>query len=126
MTKYASTRRRVIQTVFGGLTAVAFATTSLPVHAAELTPMTGESVTLGKFQGVIYFTNNDDGYRVVATISDSESGSTVRFSTTLGENQSATISVPGEFGKADESLEISRSGDTLFLVDRDQLSAISD
>ena len=44
-----------------------------------------------------------------------EAGSPLRFSTTLADDQSATISVPGKLGEAGYSLEISRSGDKLIL-----------
>ena len=86
-----------------------------PLQAGELSAMTGESIDLGRFHGVVYYTGEDDGFRVVATIADGEAGLPVRFSATLAENQSATISVPGELGEAGHSLEISRSGDKLTL-----------
>ena len=59
----------------------------------------------------------DDVYRVVATIADGEAGSPLRFSATLADNQSATISVPGKLGEPGYSLEISRSGDKLILTE---------
>lgn len=116
----------VIRNLIGGLMAFGLAATSLPLHAAELTPMAGESVDLGNFHGVVYYTSEEDGYRVVATISDGEHGSSVRFSATLAENQSATISIPGLFGKSGQSLEISRSGNKLILAKPGHFSAVTD
>lgn len=86
-------------------------------HAGELSAMAGKSLDLGQFHGVLYYTSEDDGYRVVATLTDGEGGLPLRFSTTLAENQSATISVPGPLGEPSQSVEIIRSGDTLTVSD---------
>jgi hypothetical protein len=88
-----------------------------PLHAGELPAKAGESIDLGRFHGVVYYTREADGYRVVATIADGEAGLPVRLSATLADNQSATISVPGEFGEPGHSLKILRSGDTVTLTD---------
>ena len=108
-----SKRSLVTTGVVGGLTALFLAASNL--HAGELSVMAGQSIDLGQFHGVVHFTSEDDVYRVVATIADGEAGSPLRFSTTLAEHQSATISVPGKLGEAGYSLEISRSGDKLIL-----------
>jgi hypothetical protein len=79
--------------------------------------MTAESIDLGRFHGVVYYTKEDGGYRVVATIAEGEAGPPVRFSATLADNQSATMSVPGELGEPASILEISRVGDTLALTE---------
>ena len=106
-------RNTTARSFIGGL--AAFCLAASPLHAGELSAMAGESIDLGRFHGVVYYTSEDDGFRVVATIADGEAGLPVRFSATLAENQSATISVPGELGEAGHSLEISRSGDKLTL-----------
>lgn len=90
-----------------------FGLAASPLHAGELSAMAGESIHLGGFHGVFYYTDENDGYRVIATIAEGEAGVPVRFSATLTEGQSATISVPGTLGEPDQSLEISRSGDKL-------------
>ena len=41
--------------------------------------MQAESITLGEFHGIVYFTSEPDGYRVVATIAEDEAGLPVRF-----------------------------------------------
>jgi hypothetical protein len=98
----------------GGL--AAFLMAASPLHAGELSAMAGESVDLGRFHGVVYYTSAGDGYQVVATIADGEAAP-VRFSATLAENQSATISVPGKLGEPGQSLEISRSGDKVVVTE---------
>lgn len=95
---------------------VAFCLTATPLHAGELSVMAGESIDLGGFHGVVYYTSEGDGYRVVTTIADGEAGLPVRFMATLAEGQSLTISVPGELDEPSLRLEISRVGNKLFLA----------
>ncbi|APO68925.1 hypothetical protein IE4872_CH03325 [Rhizobium gallicum] len=99
----------------GGL--AAFGLAASPLHADGLSAMAGESIHVGGFHGVFYYTDENDGYRVVATIAEGEAGVPVRFSATLAEGQSATISVPGKLGEPSQSLEISRSDDKLVVTD---------
>lgn len=105
-----SRRGATLRSFTGGL--AAFLMVASPLHAGELSAMAGESIDLGSFHGVVYYTSADDGYQVVATIANGEAAP-LRFSTTLAENQSATISVPGKLGEPGHSVEISRSGDKL-------------
>ena len=106
-------RNATARNLISGLAAIYLTTT--PLHAGELSAVAGESIELGRFHGVIYHTIEDDGFRVVATIADGEAGLPVRFSVTLADNHTATISVPGELGEAAHSLAVSRSGDKLTL-----------
>ncbi|ATU94537.1 hypothetical protein BLM14_20850 (plasmid) [Phyllobacterium zundukense] len=107
--------RLKIAHIIGGL--AAFCLAASPLQAGELSAMAGESINLGRFHGVVYYTSEHDGYRVVATITDDEAGSPVRFSSTLAEGQSAAISVPGKEGKLGSILEISRSGAKITLTE---------
>jgi hypothetical protein len=100
----------------------AFGLAASPLHGGELSPMAGESIHLGGFHGVFYYTNENDGYRVIATIAEGEAGAPVRFSATLADGQSATISVPGKLGEPDQSLEISRSDDKLTVTEVGSMS----
>lgn len=106
-------RSTTLRNFAGGL--AAFLLIASPLHAGELSAMTGESIDLGRFHGVIYYTSTDGGYQVVTTIADGEAAP-VRFSATLADNESATISVPGKLGEPGQSLEISRSGDKVTLT----------
>jgi hypothetical protein len=114
-----------VRNFIGGLAMICIAASPLHAgdrHAGELPAGAGETIDLGRFHGVVYYTSEDDGYRVVATIADGEAGLPMRFSVTLADNQSATISVPNVFGEPGYSLKISRSGDTLTLTDRGRAS----
>jgi hypothetical protein len=106
--------------LIGGM--AAFGLAGSPLHAGELSAAAGESIHLGGFHGVFYYTDENDGYRVIATIAEGEAGVPVRFSATLAEGQSATISVPGELGEPSQSLEISRSGDKLTVTEVGRMS----
>lgn len=96
-----------------GLAALSLAAS--PLHAGEFSAMAGESIDLGRFHGVIYYTAETDGHHVVATIADDAEGSPLRFSATLAENQSATLSVAGRPGEPARSLTILRAGGRIIL-----------
>ncbi|TIO07630.1 hypothetical protein [Mesorhizobium sp.] len=77
--------------------------------AGELTARQGGTVDLGNFHGVVYYTEADDGYRVVTTMAAGEETLPVRFVATLTEGQAVVISVPGAFKDPGQALEISRA-----------------
>jgi hypothetical protein len=112
---HQTNRSATVRNFIGGL--AAFCLTASPLHAGELSVMAGESIDLGRFHGVVYYTSETDGYRVVATVADGEAGLPVRFSVTLAKNESARISVPGKLGEPGHSLELSRSGDKLTVAE---------
>ena len=85
--------------------------------AGELAEMHGESLDLGTFQGVVYYTSNADLYRVVATLAAGAEGTPVRFVATLGEGQGIEISVPGSPGEAGRSLKMTRRAGKLLVSD---------
>ncbi|MER8441368.1 hypothetical protein NKH36_33840 [Mesorhizobium sp. M1312] len=84
--------------------------------AGELDPLQGGSIDLGGFQGVVYYTEADNSFRVVTTIAEGEAGLPVRFEAILDEGQSLTISVPGRLDERSQTVEISRAGDKLFVA----------
>ncbi|MGX9116112.1 hypothetical protein ACWTU6_05350 [Mesorhizobium sp. BHbsci] len=86
---------------------------AMPAHADELGAMKAESIDLAGFLGVVYYTPQEDGYRVVTTIAQGEAGLPVRFVATLTENQIVAVSVPGKVGESDQIIKISRVGGKL-------------
>jgi hypothetical protein len=96
---------------------LALCLTTTPLHAGELPEMAGGSIDLGDFHGIVYFTEEPDGYRVVTTIAqDAGAGLPLRFVATLAEDQSISLSVPGALGEPRQALDIARSGDGLVLT----------
>ena len=93
-----------------------------PGQAGELIAMEAGSLDLGGFHGVVYYTSERDGYRVVATIAEGETGLPVRFEATLTERQKVTISVPGKLGEKTHVLELTRAGGKLVLVEPQNLT----
>ena len=89
-----------------------FATT---VHAGELKTMEAGSIAVGAYHGVVFYTSEHDGYHVVATIADGESGLPVRFEATLTDTQKLAISVPGKAGEPSQVFEMSRAGRKLVI-----------
>ncbi len=95
--------------------------------ATELPAGTGHSLDLGDFTGVVYYTAEREGYRVVATIAEGEAGMPVRFQGMLAEGQAIAISVPGKPGRAERSIEFARAGGRLLvheLSDPDEVVAV--
>ena len=52
----------------------AFLLAASPLHAGELSAMAAESIHIGGFRSVLYYTHENDGYRVVATLAEGEAG----------------------------------------------------
>jgi hypothetical protein len=89
----------------------AFFVVANPAQAGELVARGAESIELGSVHGITFYTEAQDGYRVITTLADGESGLPVRFEATLADRQSVTISVLGKLGEPSKVLKISRVGD---------------
>jgi hypothetical protein len=83
------------------------ATASLPARAAELRPMQGMSLQLGELHGIAYYTVEEAGYSVVATLAGQE-GAPVRFESTLLPGQKVVVSIPGHRGSQGQTVEFAR------------------
>jgi hypothetical protein len=88
---------------------------TMPAGAAELKALDAASFDVGAYHGVIYFTDEQDGYRVVATIADGETGLPVRVEATLQDAQNLSISVPGKLGEQSQVFVVSRAGAELVI-----------
>lgn len=95
--------------------------TASAAHAGEIRPLAAQSIVLENAAGVVYYTKEAEGFRVVATMSAAEGVAPVRFVATLADGQAITVSIPAEVGKAPRELEISRDGDALSVGDAAQL-----
>ena len=82
------------------LAAASVLTFSGAVHAEELQPLQGHTLNLGRVAGVAYYTVEPNGFRVVATLVQGETGTPIRFDTVLAPDQTVTLSSPGEAGAA--------------------------
>ena len=81
------------------------------VEAAEVAAYRGHPIDLGTVTGIAYFTVEQGGYHVVATLSDADGKSTVRFEAVLARGQSIVLSSPGGRGASPARIEISRVGE---------------
>ena len=82
-------------------------------HAESLAPVQGRAVALGQVSGVVYYTVEPDGYRVVATLQAGETHSVVRLMATLTPGQSVVLSTPGAAGEPAIEVRFARHGDEL-------------
>lgn len=89
-----------------------FAVTGVAV-AAELAPINAHSIHLARFDGIVYYTVEQDGYRVVATLASGPEEPPIRFIATLGPGQHMLISVPQSVGQPSLDVEIRRNGEVL-------------
>jgi hypothetical protein len=88
-----------------------------PAFADELTSTQGGRIDLGTYQGVVYYVDEGNDFRVVTTLASTDGGMPLRFVVMLSEDEHIVISVPGEAGGKDRPVDISRSGGKLWLAD---------
>ena len=94
----------------GSYTALAaISMTAGSASARELAFLRDESIAPSAFHGIVYYTKERAGFRLVTTITG-EGGLPIRFVTTLTEGQQFEISFPGESGEFSQVLEISCAG----------------
>jgi hypothetical protein len=87
-----------------------------PAHAEGLKPLQGQVIDLGDVSGVVYYTVERDGFRVVATLAKKDEDAVpVRVVAVLGPDQSLTFSTPHEWGTPADPVEIIRQADTVLV-----------
>lgn len=93
-----------------------------PVQARDID---AQGIDLGAVSGVVYYTAEPDGFRVVATLAQpGEDNVPVRVEAVLAPGQSVVLSTPHAVGQASEAVEISRQADTV-LVQKATAAAIN-
>lgn len=100
MTRFLSAFLLISSTMFG------------TAGAIELTPGSGYSVRLPHAEGVVYYTVEPEGFRVVTTLASTD-GTPLRFVATLAPGQRIVLSVPQAVGQPPVDLEIQRDGEML-------------
>jgi hypothetical protein len=65
----------------------------------------GQSIDLGSVSGVVYYTVEKSGYRIVATLADADCKA-VRFEAVLAPGQTIVLSSPSARGEAPVRIEI--------------------
>ncbi len=105
-----------------GLAGVAISSAEAQSHQAlscmsadvvGLAPLAASTVALGTYTGVAYYTVEDTGYQVVATVAAGEAGVPIRFVSTLADGQNAILSVPQAAGSPALEMEFQRCGDAV-------------
>jgi len=87
-----------------------------PAHAEGLRPLQGQVIDLGDVSGVVYYTVERDGFRVVATLAKKDEDAVpVRVVAVLAPDQSLTLSTPRETGAPADAVEIVRRADTVVI-----------
>lgn len=81
--------------------------------ATELKPLAAESVDLGQVTGVAYYTVEQGGLKLVATLTAAEAATPVRVSALLAPGQSISVGVPAEQGGREMLVSFSRQGDRI-------------
>ena len=93
--------------------------------AVSLAPGSASTVTLGAYTGVAYYTVEDAGYRVVATVAAGEAGVPIRFVSTRADGQNAILSVPPAAGSPALEMEFQRCGDAVVVRSPTNLPAVA-
>ena len=93
--------------------------------ADKLLPGNGYSIHLPSFDGVAYYTVEQDGYKVVTTLASGADGVPLRLSSTLRPGQRIVISVPQSAYQPSVDIVILRDGDGI-LLSGSEASPVSD
>ncbi|GAB4065766.1 hypothetical protein KHC28_21990 [Ancylobacter sonchi] len=104
----------------GGLLAVAFIAPGFAAEKGNVRPATAQTINIGYVRGIAYYTPQQDGYHVVATLSVG-GGAPIRVAATLQPEQAVSFSVPGPEGAAGGLVEIARRGDSVTVTNPDRL-----
>jgi hypothetical protein len=97
------------------LAAAALLPLAATAQTAELSRTRAELVHFGPVSGIVYYTDEAGGYRVVATVASGQDDPPIRFEAVLAPGQSMTLSTPREMGLAPETVEIVRNADQVVL-----------
>jgi hypothetical protein len=89
--------------------ALTLASLGAAAQANGLKPIESVSINLGGVSGVLYYTVEPEGLRVVTTIAQGEGGTPIRLVSVLAPGQRVLLSTPRQAG----AVEISRNGDDL-------------
>ncbi|MFT0860135.1 hypothetical protein [Ancylobacter sp. G4_0304] len=96
----------------------------VPARAEErssgLRPEAAQVINIGYVNGVAYYTDEADGYHVVATLSVA-GGAPIRVAATLQPEQAVSFSVPGAVETSPSVVEIARRGDRVTVTNPAQL-----
>jgi hypothetical protein len=114
-TQMPQARKRPVTRLLPLAAIVLAATASFPARAAELHPLQGVSLQLGELHGIAYYTVEDAGYSVVATLAGQD-GTPVRFESTLLPGQKVVVSIPGHRGSQGQTVEFARQGHRMLVA----------
>ena len=90
---------------------------------ADDKPLAGKTIDLGGVKGAAYYTVEGEDFRVVTTLQAGETGSPLRFVSTLSDGETLTVQVPSRNGGTTEDLMITRTGDVLDVSPKADLRA---
>lgn len=98
------------------LLAATLVLSSLGIAKADgLKPIQAQKIELGDVSGTAYYTVEQNGFRVVTTLSQGETGTPLRMVVLLAAGQSVVLSTANEAGVAPFEFEIARVKDDVIV-----------
>ena len=97
----------------GLATVAALLVPSIASAADVVSAQQAQTVALRDGSAVVFFTNAEDKFEVVTTVSATEAAPALRFTHDLAAGQSATIELSGDAGTPAARLVLTRDGDKL-------------
>ena len=94
-------------------------------RAEELREMQGGSVAMATVMGSVYYTEQGNDYRVVATLSTGADSTPVRVIASLRPGQAVTLSVPGNAGAKEETVSLIRTDNGLMVSSANAQSVVT-
>lgn len=84
-------------------------------QADGIKPIQAQTIDLGTVAGTAYYTVEHDGFRVVTTLSQGETGTPLRMVTVLSAGQSIVLSTAADVGVEPLVFEIARVKDNVLV-----------
>lgn len=97
------------------IVSLALVASAATAGAVELNPGSASRIEIGDRKGVVYYTVEPAGYRVVAGLARGKDVPPLRFETTLAGDQRVLALSPQGLGQPVAAIEIVRQGDRVYV-----------
>lgn len=89
----------------------------LIARGGALMPAQAYSISMPGYSGIVHYTAQPEGLRVVASLAEVEGGAPLRIVSSLAPDAVMVLSVPKGFGEAAAEVEMRRRGDLVVIRD---------
>jgi hypothetical protein len=91
-------------------------------QAGELAPIEARGIAIDGFTGVAYYTVEPEAVRLVATVNAGEN--VLRVVSVLADGQTLLLAFPGPEDGSDKTIEFTRQGDRVSVVETEEIAYV--